>query len=324
MAHRHARIVQHPFAASLQGGLLDAYEEDPCGEQASVVLNVRALERTVPSELFERDGSIHERLTGLYRPVRLRFSGVSGLKNGQFFQSLAGLPPDHSTRTINDFLSWRQAGRQDVFYLVSMHAPQADHLMFFAGKVMHERLSHEAIPATMERDWCPPPPMPHRLIPEPAALHRRYGGDPIRLHIGGRPHRRQLFIGGLDIQPGERPQVDVVLNLGEKPSRWVRDHRMASQDRWENKGEGADGMGMDDIREEAEWVITHLKKRRRVLVHCAAGMNRSATICCAVLLLLEGLTAEQALERVREHHPWARPDSRHWLKLRWLAITNSQ
>jgi hypothetical protein len=49
-------------------------------------------------------------------------------------------------------------------------------------------------------------------------------------------------------------------------------------------------------------------------------MNRSSTICCAVLILLEGLPAEKALERVREHHPWARPDGNHWLKLRWLGM----
>jgi hypothetical protein len=33
---------------------------------------------------------------------------------------------------------------------------------------------------------------------------------------------------------------------------------------------------------------------------------------------LEGLTAEQALLRVREQHPWAKPDTHHWLALRWL------
>jgi len=53
-----------------------------------------------------------------------------------------------------------------------------------------------------------------------------------------------------------------------------------------------------------------------------AGMNRSTTICCAVLILLEGLSAEAALERVREHHPWARPDSHHWLTLRWLEMSS--
>ena len=82
-------------------------------------------------------------------------------------------------------------------------------------------------------------------------------------------------------------------------------------------------MSLDEIRLEAEWVIERLKAGQRVLVHCVAGMNRSSTICCAVLIMLEGLSAEQALKRVREHHPWARPDSNHWLALRWLAKTNS-
>lgn len=78
-------------------------------------------------------------------------------------------------------------------------------------------------------------------------------------------------------------------------------------------------MTVEEICEEADWVTEHLKNNQRVLVHCVAGMNRSTTVCCAVLILLEGLSAEAALERVREHHPWARPDSHHWLALRWLA-----
>ncbi|MCP4543729.1 MAG: dual specificity protein phosphatase family protein [Chloroflexi bacterium] len=40
-------------------------------------------------------------------------------------------------------------------------------------------------------------------------------------------------------------------------------------------------------------------------------MNHSTTVCCAVLMLLKGISAEDALERVLERHPWARPDSHH-------------
>jgi hypothetical protein len=109
------------------------------------------------------------------------------------------------------------------------------------------------------------------------------------------------------------------LNLGEEPSLWAKKDRLPASDRWINKGEGIDGMSLDEIRFEAEWVIERLKAGQRVLVHCVAGLNRSSTICCAVLILLEGLPAGAVLERVRERHPWARPDSNHWLKLRWLA-----
>jgi predicted protein tyrosine phosphatase len=118
--------------------------------------------------------------------------------------------------------------------------------------------------------------------------------------------------------------VNAVLNLGENPSRWVKSGILHPDDRAINKGEGLQGMSVDEIQEEANWVIERLQKKQSVLVHCAAGMNRSSTICCAVLMLLEELSAEDALQRVREHHPWARPDSQHWLKLRWLAKTHSE
>ena len=83
------------------------------------------------------------------------------------------------------------------------------------------------------------------------------------------------------------------------------------------------GMNPDEIAAEANWVIDRLHAGLRVLVHCQAGFNRSVTACCAVLILLEGLTAEAALARVREHHPWARPDQNHWLALKWMAEKNS-
>lgn len=316
MARIHTRIIQHPFAASLQGAVLDSYEEEQRGGESAITMCIHALERR-SSKIFERDGRVFERVQGTYVPIRLHFSGVSGLKSGDFFQNVTNLLPADPARVINDMLSWRQPKRRDVFYLFFMH--QADNLMFFADNITYERLSQEPVPFTLERDWCPPPPMPERLVSQPKFLHRQFGGDPITFQIGDRTHHRRLFIGGLEVQPNEHPQVDVVFNLGEEPSKWVKDGQTNPHDRWDNKGEGSDGMPLAVIREEAEWVIERLRKNQRVLVHCVAGMNRSSTICCATLILLEGLTAEQALERVRENHPWARPDSGHWLKLCWLA-----
>ena len=323
MARKHARIIQHPFTASLQGALLDSYGEAQHGDGLSITLNVRTVERTAPSELFEQDGRLYERLHGNYVPAQLRFTNVSGLRNSDFFTALAQLPGNDPARTINDMLSWRQPESHDIFYLFGMQARHVDNLMFFANRVNFERLPHEPTPFTLERDWCPSPPMPDRLIPQPKSLHQRFGGNPVTLHIDSHPCHQRLFIGGMDVQANERPQVDVVFNVGETPSTWVKDDQTHSQDRWDNKGEGSEGMSLEVIRQEANWVIERLRKKQRILIHCVAGMNRSATICCAVLILLEGLLAEQALERVREHHPWARPDSRHWLKLRWLARTNS-
>jgi hypothetical protein len=315
----HARIIQHPFALSLQGALLDSYREEQRGKWLHITLNIRSLDKT-HSELVQSDGVIRERIQGFYVPMWLEFSGISDLKRSDFFTSLTDLSPNDPTRTINDLLCWRPPEREDPFYLLFMH--EADNLMFFACRATYSRLSQETTPVTLERDWCPPPPMPDRLVPKPEGLHRRFGGDPVTVQISRRIYHQRLFVGGLDIQTNERPNVDVVFNVGETPSRWATDEQKYPEDRWDAKGEGPEGMSLDVIREEAHWVIEHMKKGKRILVHCAAGMNRSSTICCAVLILLEGFTAEQALERVREHHPWARPDSRHWLKLRWLAQTN--
>jgi hypothetical protein len=45
-------------------------------------------------------------------------------------------------------------------------------------------------------------------------------------------------------------------------------------------------------------------------------------------MFLEGLSPEEALARIRQHHPLAWPDPYHWFTLRWisqaLAIADSE
>ncbi|HEX6270050.1 MAG TPA: dual specificity protein phosphatase [Anaerolineales bacterium] len=321
MARKHTRIIQHPLAASLQGALLDSYSEERWDGQWHLTLSIRALERA-SSELFERDGVIYERVKGKYVPAQLHYSGVSELKSSDFFKNITNLSRDDPTRTINDLLAWRRPERQDIFFLFFMQA--TDNLMFFARRAANESFPDRSTPVTLERDWASSPPMPGRLVPRPESLHKRFGGDPITIKMSGRVHQHRLFIGGTDIQPKRRPQVNAVLNLGETPSRWVKAGVLHPGDRAENKGEGPHGMSVDEICEEANWVIDRLRRNQSVLIHCAAGMNRSSTICCAALMLLEGLSAEAALQRVRQRHPWARPDSHHWLALRWLEMSKKE
>jgi len=113
-------------------------------------------------------------------------------------------------------------------------------------------LECDDLPGEIVRDWSPPPLLPARLVPKPQRLHQRYGGDPIIFHLQGQAFSRRLFVGGMDYQTDQRPDVH------------------------------------------------------------------------AVLMQLESLSAEGALNRVREYHPWARPDSQHWLSLRWLAHTTQR
>jgi hypothetical protein len=276
------------------------------------------------SELYEQDGRIIEQVTGHYIPLRLHFLGVSVLHYDDFFMDLEEYVEDDPSRAIVHFLSWRQPKRQDVYYRIGLQRPVYTHLHFFASHAFCENLEKPSHPVYIERDWSPAPPMPHRLVPRPKQLYRQFGGDPITITVNGKIRHHKLFVGELGVQPNRRPYVDAVLNLGEVPSRCVKGAALHPNDRAINRGEEADGMTVTEICEEAQWVIERLEQNRSVLVHCVAGMNRSSTVCCAVLMLLEGLTAEAALERVRQRHPWARPDSHHWLALRWLEMNKKE
>ena len=40
-----------------------------------------------------------------------------------------------------------------------------------------------------------------------------------------------------------------------------------------------------------------------VLIHCHAGMNRSATVCAAYLMTIKGMTGKEAMEAIRKAKP---------------------
>jgi len=72
------------------------------------------------------------------------------------------------------------------------------------------------------------------------------------------------------------------------------------------------------------WVTNHVARRQERIAERPTTWRADALMSGAVLMLLEGLNAETALARVRQHHPWARPDSHHWLALRWLEMNNKE
>jgi hypothetical protein len=307
------RIVKHPFASLLQGGRLDSFQAD----DHELHLGIQGLE-VISSEVFEREGKLFERVTGRHIPLKLTFANVTQLNRAEFFNTLEQLPMDDPSRIIAQMHSWVMPGMDDIFHIFNLRAPVSANMNFFASGAIHEQeAGSESF--TFERDWSPAPPMPEGIVPQPIDIYDSFGGDPVKVKINEEVQEQRLFVGGLEHQPDHRPpQVDAVLNLGEKPSLWVKGTELHPNDRTVEKGEGSQGMSTDEIRAEANWVIERLQKNESVLIHCVAGMNRSATISCAVVMILEGLTAEDALKRVREQHPWAKPDSYHWLALRWL------
>lgn len=320
---QHTRITTLPVPEPICAGQLDTFYTEPHARRLDFVLEYHAIISDF-EELFERDGKLYERSRGVTMPRRLRFWEIERLKITGPYENLESLPPDHLARIIVDMYNYQGKGESLYFYLLYGRSLEDAEFQFYACGVTREERDGEPIPFTHERNWSPAPPMPARLAPELLSLNQRFGGDPVTIRIGGKPFHHRLFVGGVYLQTNQRPQVDAVLNLGEEPSRWMKDGKSPVCDRWAYKGEGSYGMGADEIRVEAEWVLERLRVGQRVLVHCAAGMNRSTTICCAVLILLERLSAEAALERVRERHPWARPDGHHWLALKWLAKSVSQ
>lgn len=306
-------IVEHPFAALVQGGRLDSFQVN--GHELH--LEVQGLE-VLASEVLERDGKLFEQVTARHFPLKLTFSDVSQLNRADFFNTLEQFPVDDPSRIIAQMHSWKMPGMDDIFHIFNLRAPLSANMNFFASGATHEQTAG-GDPFTFERDWSPAPPMPEGVVPQPFDLYDAFGGDPVTVKVSDSVQEQKLFVGGLENQPNQRPpQIHAVLNLGERPSLWVKGTDLHPNDRTVQKGEGSLGMSVAEIRAEADWVIDHLQKNESVLIHCVAGMNRSATISCAVVMLLEGLTAEAALNRVREQHPWAKPDSYHWLALRWL------
>ena len=313
----NTHIIRHPFATLMQGARLDSFQENGI----EIQMDVQGLE-VIEAELFERDGAIWERVTGRHIPLNLSFSGIQHIKCPDFFTSIEQFPLDDPSRIIGFMHSWKMPGMDDIFHIISMRGPTRAGMNFFAGSVTHKQ-GQAGETFTFERDWSPSPPMPEREVPQPFDIYDRFGGDPVTISINGKTIENKLFVGGIENQPKNHPEeINAVLNLGEEPSAWAKGKEHHPHDRTVEKGEGSKGMSPDEIREEANWVIDRLKKDESVLVHCVAGMNRSTTVTCAVLMQLEGLTAEQALERVYENHPWAKPDSHHWLMLKWLEKTN--
>lgn len=307
----NTRIVKHPFADLMQGARLDSFEKD--GNE--VRLTVQGLE-VLESELFEREGVIMERVTGRHVPLEITFSNVYQMKESGFLNNLEQYAFDDPYRTISFMHSWVMPGMADIFHILSLVNAGTN---FFASGATHTQ-GEAGESFTIERDWSPSPPMPEGEVPQPYDIYDRFGGDPVSFSINGNIIENKLFVGGIENQPDQRPnEISAVLNIGEKPSLWVKmGQAQGPNDRTVEMGEGSQGMSPKEIRAEADWVIDHLKKEESVLIHCVAGMNRSTTVACAVLMQLEGLTASEALQRVYEHHPWAKPDSHHWLMLKWL------
>jgi hypothetical protein len=317
-APRRMRIVPFRYAETFSAARLRAVTPAQNGQRLNLVLDYDELAFDQPSELLFDQGRVFEHVHGRYVPRCLRFMGVSGLECSGLYAHLDDLPLDHPARSLRGSLAWALPG-QPMRWGVFNGSVEPANLELSARRYAMEAPRGEPEAIELTRDWAAAPELPARTFALSQRVHARFGGDPVMVRLHGQPQARRLFVGGQSHQGEQRPAVEAVLNLGDQASRWAGRDALPAGDRWSRKGEGSAGMDVGEIENEARWVAERLEAGQRVLVHCSAGFNRSATICCATLILLEQLTAESALERVRAHHPWCRPDTHHWLALRWLA-----
>lgn len=67
--------------------------------------------------------------------------------------------------------------------------------------------------------------------------------------------------------------------------------------------------------EASEWIDSKRREGHNVLVHCHAGVSRSATIVVAYLIKFKGWTAFEALSYVRSRRERAKPNASFWNQL---------
>lgn len=65
---------------------------------------------------------------------------------------------------------------------------------------------------------------------------------------------------------------------------------------------------LEIIDQSLEFIDSIILNDDRILVHCASGVSRSASVCCAWLMIRKNLSFEESIELVRQNRPRANPN----------------
>jgi hypothetical protein len=82
---------------------------------------------------------------------------------------------------------------------------------------------------------------------------------------------------------------------------------------------GADDAEDYNLSEHFAEIVDFIEAGRRkggVVVHCAAGISRATTSCCAYLMVKEDWTLDAAFERIHTVRPFVHPNRGFWRQLR--------
>jgi len=122
-----------------------------------------------------------------------------------------------------------------------------------------------------------------------------------------------------DLADGENhPPVDVILNLSEFQYQTLLIYKHLYFPDFEYLKD------LSLIGQCTEFIHAHIRQRQRVLVHCFAGISRSAMICTAYLYEC-GMSFAEALAFVRQKHPSANPHEALMRSLHdWYEISGAK
>ena len=97
--------------------------------------------------------------------------------------------------------------------------------------------------------------------------------------------------------------VSAVLNMAPQTCGSLREHYTGSGfEVLEEDADDAEGYGLLEkhFQSALQFLDDMRRQGRRTLVHCFAGMNRSATICVAYLIVREEMGLTDAVQLLRE------------------------